>query len=136
MKKKLCALTALLTAAVMLFTGCSSSGNGGGSGDAEVLRYCITSDLTALDPAFAYDGPTMAVMLQVSEGVMALNPEGHVVPCLAKEAKRVDSTTYVYTIRDEEGRERMIPAIPQVIAALDIEAGRMEIRPLEGLFDD
>lgn len=42
----------------------------------------------------------------------------------------------VYTIRDEEGRERMIPAIPQVIAALDIEAGRMEIRPLEGLFDD
>ena len=42
----------------------------------------------------------------------------------------------VYTIRNGEGRERMIPAIPQVIAALDIEGGRMEIRPLEGLFDD
>lgn len=99
MKRKLCALAALLMAAVMLFTGCSSSGNGGGDG--EVLRYCITSDLTALDPAFAYDGPTMAVMLQVSEGVMALNTEGHVVPCLAKESKRVDETTYVYTMRDD-----------------------------------
>jgi len=41
----------------------------------------------------------------------------------------------VYTIRDADGKERLIPAIPQVIVSLDIDGGRMEIRPLEGLFD-
>ena len=48
-----------------------------------------------------------------------------------------------YTLRTEENGASVLSqsneikaAIPQVIAALDIEAGRMEIRPLEGLFDD
>lgn len=33
-------------------------------------------------------------------------------------------------------KERLIPAIPQVIVKVDVEGERMEIRPLKGLFDD
>ena len=42
----------------------------------------------------------------------------------------------VYHIRFPDGRIQLIPAIPQVVIAIDLEAGRMDIRPLEGLFDD
>lgn len=36
---------------------------------------------------------------------------------------------------DYHGREVLIPAIPPVIIAVDIDGGVMKIRPLEGLFD-
>lgn len=39
----------------------------------------------------------------------------------------------VYVIKGE--RELLIPAIPDVIISVDIPAGEMIIRPLEGLFD-
>ena len=42
----------------------------------------------------------------------------------------------VYHIAFPDGKVRLIPAIPQVVTGIDINAGRMEIRPLEGLFDD
>lgn len=42
----------------------------------------------------------------------------------------------VYHIRDEAGRERYIPAIPDVVVETDLDAGCMRIRPLRGLFDD
>ena len=35
-----------------------------------------------------------------------------------------------------DGKERLIPAIPQVVLDIDLEEERMTIRPLEGLFDD
>lgn len=38
--------------------------------------------------------------------------------------------------RFADGKERLIPAIPQVIVKVDVEGERMEIRPLKGLFDD
>ena len=41
----------------------------------------------------------------------------------------------VYHIRFDDGVERLIPAIPQVVASVDLPGNRMEIRPLEGLFD-
>jgi 16S rRNA processing protein RimM len=41
----------------------------------------------------------------------------------------------VYDLRDENGRQRLIPAIPQVVLETDLDAGVMLIRPLEGLFD-
>ena len=34
------------------------------------------------------------------------------------------------------GKERLIPAIPQVVLEIDLESNVMKIRPLEGLFDD
>jgi len=42
----------------------------------------------------------------------------------------------VYVLTDELGKERLIPAIPDVIVKTDMENGRLLIRPLKGLFDD
>lgn len=42
----------------------------------------------------------------------------------------------VYTITDETGRERLVPAIPDVVVETDAEGGVMRIRPLKGLFED
>lgn len=42
----------------------------------------------------------------------------------------------VYYLRDEQGKERLVPAIPDVVLERDLEAGIIKIRPLEGLFDD
>lgn len=41
----------------------------------------------------------------------------------------------VYHIEFEDGSEKLIPAIPQVVTRVDFEQNRMEIRPLEGLFE-
>lgn len=41
----------------------------------------------------------------------------------------------VYHIRFDDGGERLVPAIPQVVLSTDLEAGRMTIRPLPGLFE-
>ena len=43
--------------------------------------------------------------------------------------------TDVYHIKDDDGREYLIPAIPDVIDSVDIEGGVMKITALEGLFD-
>lgn len=43
--------------------------------------------------------------------------------------------TDVYVIKAEDGRELMFPSIPDVLINVDIEEGRIEIRPLKGLFD-
>ncbi len=40
------------------------------------------------------------------------------------------------TVRDAAGRERLVPAIADVVLAKDLDAGVITIRPLEGLFDD
>ena len=41
----------------------------------------------------------------------------------------------VYHIKAESGKILLAPAIPDVIGDIDLEAGVMEITPLEGLFD-
>lgn len=40
----------------------------------------------------------------------------------------------VYHITFPDGRVQLIPAIPEVVLSIDPDAGRMVIRPLEGLF--
>ena len=42
----------------------------------------------------------------------------------------------VYHVRFADGKERYVPAIPQVIIQTDLQAGIMRIRPLDGLFED
>ena len=41
----------------------------------------------------------------------------------------------VYYIKDSEGKERLIPAIKDVIKSVDLENRVMTIKPLNGLFD-
>ena len=42
----------------------------------------------------------------------------------------------IYHVRFADGKERYVPAIPQVVVKTDLEAGTLQIRPLPGLFDD
>ncbi|MBR1562282.1 MAG: 16S rRNA processing protein RimM [Ruminococcus sp.] len=41
----------------------------------------------------------------------------------------------VYHIKAEDGKEYLIPAIPEVIDSIDLEGGIMKITALDGLFD-
>ena len=42
----------------------------------------------------------------------------------------------VWHIKNENGKEYLIPAIPSVVISTDVEAGIIRIRPLKGIFDD
>jgi 16S rRNA processing protein RimM len=42
----------------------------------------------------------------------------------------------VYHVLFPDGKERLVPVIPQVVVETDPEAGIIKIRPLKGLFDD
>ena len=42
----------------------------------------------------------------------------------------------IYTIKAENGKEYMIPVIPDVIVKTDLEGGVLKIRALKGIFDD
>ena len=41
----------------------------------------------------------------------------------------------VYLLRDETGRERLVPAISDVVIEIDLDQEQIKIRPLKGLFD-
>ncbi|MBR6760728.1 MAG: 16S rRNA processing protein RimM [Oscillospiraceae bacterium] len=41
----------------------------------------------------------------------------------------------VYVIRDEAGKERLVPVIPDVVCSVSVDEGVVVIRPLPGLFD-
>lgn len=42
----------------------------------------------------------------------------------------------VYVVRDEAGAETLFPAIPDVVLAVDLEQGRIVVKPLPGLLSD
>lgn len=42
----------------------------------------------------------------------------------------------VYTIRNEQGKDILVPALKDVVLDTDIEKKLMKIRPLKGLFDE
>lgn len=42
----------------------------------------------------------------------------------------------VYLLRDDTGKERLVPVIPDVVIEIAPEQGFVKIRPLKGLFDD
>ncbi|MDR0222047.1 MAG: ribosome maturation factor RimM [Oscillospiraceae bacterium] len=41
----------------------------------------------------------------------------------------------VYSVRAADGKQLLFPAIPEVLVDVDVSAGKISIRPLEGLFD-
>jgi 16S rRNA processing protein RimM len=42
----------------------------------------------------------------------------------------------VYAVKAADGRETLVPAVPQIVTGIDPEGGKMTIRPIKGLFDD
>lgn len=96
MKRFISAILAVLLT-LTAFTACGDSSQESG----KTLRVSLISDITALDPAFAYDGPTISTILQITEGILRLNADGTISPQLAKDWEAVDELTYVYNIRDD-----------------------------------
>lgn len=42
----------------------------------------------------------------------------------------------VYQVEDADGKQYLVPVIPDVVVSTDVEAGELRIRPLRGIFDD
>lgn len=42
----------------------------------------------------------------------------------------------VYAVQDKTGAEKLFPAIAQIVKTVDLEAGKMTITPIPGIFDD
>ena len=74
----------------------------------------FVQDLIGLRVVDADDGREYGVLTQVSE----------------------TGANDVYHIRFADGKERLIPAIPQVVRKVDLDGEVMTIHPLEGLFDE
>ena len=46
------------------------------------------------------------------------------------------SANDVYVIKNEEGKEYLIPAVMKFVPEIDIEEGKMIIDPIKGMLDD
>lgn len=119
MKKSL--VSALLSAALVLslLSGCSDGSAGTGSAETpaagteaaveetaqasgkDSIVVGLNSDITSLDPAYAYDHTTNQVVNQITEGLLTFDAAGALQPKLCKSWEAVDATTYVYEIRDD-----------------------------------
>ena len=97
MKKMKRGIAGLLAAVLLLGTMACSAPQ---SREDTVISQ-IYSDIVALDPARMYDGATMEVLQQVTEGILAQQMDGSMAPYLAETWKAVDETTYVYTMRSD-----------------------------------
>ena len=42
----------------------------------------------------------------------------------------------VYSVRDENGKDHLFPAVDAMLVSTDIEAGTVLVRPVKGIFDD
>lgn len=71
------------------------------SGAKDTLVVALQQDIVSFDPAFAYDHTTNQVVDQVCESLLQFTADGGLEPMLASDWEAVDSTTYVYQIRDD-----------------------------------
>lgn len=80
-------------------TATSATSSTGTSKDGKVMTIGLNSEIASMDPAFAYDNNTNAVVDQITEGLLAFDQKNQLIPCLAEAWKQTDALTYVYTIR-------------------------------------
>lgn len=103
MKKVLAALLSALL--IVGLVGCSNAGttapsaSAGSAEGGKTLTIGLNSEIAAMDPAFAYDNNTNAVVDQITEGLLAFDQNNQLIPCLAESWEQTDDLTYVYTIR-------------------------------------
>jgi peptide/nickel transport system substrate-binding protein len=81
--------------------GNAAQDDGGGSAVNDTLRLALPNEIGSLDSAFAYDFTTNPVVTNISEGLLTIDNDGGLLPMLAESWEEVDSTTYVYNIRDD-----------------------------------
>lgn len=105
-KKRYYVLLSMLLALVFLTTACGApaSNDAAASGgqavkDGGTLTFGLTGDITALDPAFAYDFTTNPVVNQITEGLLKFNSKQELVGGLAESWENPDPKTYIFHIR-------------------------------------
>jgi peptide/nickel transport system substrate-binding protein len=78
-----------------VFSGCAGKGRG--------VRFNIAldADIPSLDPGQSYSYESVQVTNQLTEGLVAFNGEGELVPVLAREWRQADDLTYVYEVRPD-----------------------------------
>ena len=63
-----------------------------------------------------------------------------VIGCAVYDADNTDilygTVTDVWTVKDKDGKETLVPVIPSVVVKLDVENKKVYLRPLKGLFSD
>lgn len=122
MKRNLLKVSAAAMAAAFALTACGSGSSGttqttaaaesgseassesaaeSTSGAKDTLVVALQQDIVSFDPAFAYDHTTNQVVDQVCESLLKFTADGGLEPMLASDWEAVDSTTYVYQIRDD-----------------------------------
>jgi len=97
------ALTALLTAGVVLFSGCSSSDSSGssGAGSGGTLTFAVGSDMGCVDPQQVGSNDTIYSVRQIVDSLTDQDPDtGEIVPWLAEKWEiSPDSTTFTFHLR-------------------------------------
>ncbi len=66
-------------------------------------------------------------------GLAVVTEEGRELGCIVKIFTAGEND--VYEVRDDAGHEHLVPAIKDVIRDIDLEEGRVTIRPLEGMLE-
>lgn len=90
--------TALLTATLFLFYSC---GNNEGEENRMVFNYNESNGITSLDPAFSRDIEVMWATNQLFDGLVELDSNMQVIPCIAKSWEiSDDGLVYTFRLRD------------------------------------
>ena len=93
---------ALALMGTLVLAACKGPSSGGGSSAKNSTITIGLAQLTKnIDPIYAYDFSTNPVTNQVFESLLQFDNSNQLQPMLAKSWKEVDSTTYVYEIRND-----------------------------------
>lgn len=65
----------------------------------KTVTFGLEGDVRGLEPALSYDFTANPVVCQISEGLLAFDAMGELVPMLAETWEQVDELTYTYTLR-------------------------------------
>ena len=67
-------------------------------------------------------------------GLLALTEEGETLGRVTDVIQTGKNDVYV--IKNDDGREYLVPVIDEVVTDIDIPGGKILIKPIKGLFDD
>jgi oligopeptide transport system substrate-binding protein len=91
-------LLALLSATLFLFTSCRNKDE---HSQSSIFCYNESNGITSLDPAFSRDIEVMWATNQLFDGLLELDSNMQVVPCIAKSwSISEDGLTYTFHLRD------------------------------------
>ncbi len=91
----------LIVALIPMLISCGSEPNGEKT-DRTVFRYNEAAGISSLDPAFARNLENIWAVHQIFNGLVTMNEDMEVVPCIAKDWKiSDDGTIYTFYLRDD-----------------------------------